>query len=59
MGLKEQLPEHQLNVAVSGASSVNMIDQASELVKRLQTLKEVDVYRTWTLIIITIGTEEV
>lgn len=33
--------------------------KANELVSRMKQLKEVDVFNTWTMVIITIGTEEV
>ena len=59
MGLRDQLPDHQLNVAESGASSSSMPAQAVELINRIKNLKDVDVYNTWAMIIITIGTEEV
>ncbi|KAI6179552.1 Phospholipase B1, membrane-associated [Aphelenchoides besseyi] len=59
MGSRDQLPDHQLNVATAGATSSSMPEQAHELVRRLSVLKEIDVYNTWALIIITIGTEEV
>jgi hypothetical protein len=47
MGSRDQLPDHQLNVAMGGASSSSMPAQARELVRRLSILKEVDVYNTW------------
>ncbi|VDK75024.1 unnamed protein product [Litomosoides sigmodontis] len=59
MGTKFQLPYHQLNVAESGASSSSMPLQANELIKRLKALREVDVNNKWTMVIITIGTEEI
>uniref|UniRef100_A0A183CS28 Lipase_GDSL domain-containing protein n=1 Tax=Globodera pallida TaxID=36090 RepID=A0A183CS28_GLOPA len=59
MGQRDQLPENQLNVAVSGASSSSMPKQASELVRRMKQLRELDVFNTWALVIVTIGTEEV
>ncbi|KAM3721946.1 Phospholipase B1, membrane-associated [Dirofilaria immitis] len=59
MGTKFQLPYHQLNVAESGASSSSMPSQAKELVKRLKALREVNVNDKWTMVIITIGTEEI
>uniref|UniRef100_A0AAF5Q0X5 Lipase_GDSL domain-containing protein n=1 Tax=Wuchereria bancrofti TaxID=6293 RepID=A0AAF5Q0X5_WUCBA len=59
MGTKFQLPYHQLNVAESGATSSSMPLQAKELVKRLKALREVDINNEWTLVIITIGTEEI
>jgi hypothetical protein len=59
MGARDQLPDHQLNVAMGGAKSSDMPEQAHELVRRLATLKDVDVYNTWSMVIITIGTEEV
>ncbi|KAK0408792.1 hypothetical protein QR680_004159 [Steinernema hermaphroditum] len=59
MGTSEQLPIHQLNVAEEGATSATMPQQAKELVRRMRLLKEVDVWNTWTMVIITIGTEEI
>ncbi|KAI6174859.1 Phospholipase B1, membrane-associated [Aphelenchoides bicaudatus] len=59
MGARAELPDHQLNVAMGGATSRDMPEQAHELVKRLSELKDVDVYNTWSMIIITIGTEEI
>ncbi|CAG9534854.1 unnamed protein product [Cercopithifilaria johnstoni] len=59
MGTKFQLPYHQLNVAESGASSSSIPLQAKELVKRLKALREVDVNNEWTMVIITIGTDEI
>uniref|UniRef100_A0A183C6W6 Lipase_GDSL domain-containing protein n=1 Tax=Globodera pallida TaxID=36090 RepID=A0A183C6W6_GLOPA len=59
MGQRDQLPDNQLNVAVSGASSSSMPKQASELVRRMKRLRELDVFNTWALVIVTIGTEEV
>jgi hypothetical protein len=59
MGQRDQLPEHQLNVAESGALSTSMPDQARELVRRIKRLKEIDTWNSWALVIITIGTEEV
>ena len=59
MGLRDQLPENQLNVAMAEAGSKFMPAQATELVRRIKQLKDVDTRNTWTLVIITIGTEEV
>ncbi|EFO25244.2 hypothetical protein LOAG_03244 [Loa loa] len=59
MGTKFQLPYHQLNVAESGATSSSVPLQAKELVKRLNALREVDINSGWTMVIITIGTEEI
>jgi hypothetical protein len=59
MGSRDQLPDHQFNVAMGGANSAAMPEQAKELVRRLSMLKEVDVYNSWAMVIITIGTEEV
>ncbi|TKR93879.1 hypothetical protein L596_008253 [Steinernema carpocapsae] len=59
MGTRDQLPIHQLNVAEEGATSGSMPQQAKELVRRMKLLKEVDVWNTWTMVIITIGTEEI
>lgn len=59
MGTKDQLPEHQLNVAESGAKMKDLPAQARELVRRLEILGEVEYTREWVMVIITIGTEEV
>ncbi|WKX90423.1 hypothetical protein Q1695_009349 [Nippostrongylus brasiliensis] len=59
MGTREQLPETQLSVAESGATTDRMPEQARELVRRLQNLVEVDFKQHWTMVIVTIGTEEV
>lgn len=59
MGTRDQLPDHQLNVAEGGATTKNLPGQARELVSRINRLKDVDVRNTWTLVIITIGTEEI
>lgn len=58
MGLSSDMPEYQLNVASTGATSSQLPEQANELVNRLNSLKwqQMD---GWTLIIITIGTEEI
>jgi hypothetical protein len=59
MGLRDQLPENQLNVAMAEAGSKLMPEQAVELVRRIKQLRDVDTWNAWTLVIITIGTEEV
>lgn len=59
MGLRNQLPENQLNVAMEDAGTKSMPEQANELVRRIGLLRDVDTWNTWTLLIITIGTEEV
>lgn len=59
MGHRDQLPEHQLNVAMAGAVSASMPEQAIELVRRIKQVKEIDTWNSWALVIITIGTEEV
>ncbi|CAD5206045.1 unnamed protein product [Bursaphelenchus okinawaensis] len=59
MGGVFELPSHQLNVAEGGATTASMPKQAKELVKRIRMLKDVDLYNTWAMVIITIGTEEV
>ena len=59
MGFRDQLPENQLNVAMTEDGSKSMPGQAAELVRRIKRLKDVDTWNTWTLLIITIGTEEV
>uniref|UniRef100_A0A914DWC4 Lipase_GDSL domain-containing protein n=1 Tax=Acrobeloides nanus TaxID=290746 RepID=A0A914DWC4_9BILA len=48
-----------LNVAEAGATTKDLPAQAKELVARLDRLKDIDVRNTWTLIIITVGTEEI
>lgn len=59
MGFINELPNHQLNVAETGSNSSSMPKQAKELVKRLKSLKELDLYNTWAMVIITVGTEEI
>ncbi|KAF7637021.1 Lipase_GDSL domain-containing protein [Meloidogyne graminicola] len=59
MGLRNQLPENQLNVAMEDAGTKSMPEQANELVRRIRLLRDVDTWNTWTLLIITIGTEEI
>uniref|UniRef100_A0AC35UG40 Bromo domain-containing protein n=1 Tax=Rhabditophanes sp. KR3021 TaxID=114890 RepID=A0AC35UG40_9BILA len=59
MGTKDQLPKHQLNVAVSGSNSSFLPNQAKDLVDRIKKVKEIDTYNTWTLVLITVGTEEI
>ncbi|RCN24352.1 hypothetical protein ANCCAN_29954, partial [Ancylostoma caninum] len=59
MGTREQLPETQLSVAESGATTDKMPEQAKELVRRLKNLVEVDYTQHWIMVIVTIGTEEV
>uniref|UniRef100_F1L910 Phospholipase B1, membrane-associated n=1 Tax=Ascaris suum TaxID=6253 RepID=F1L910_ASCSU len=59
MGTRDQLPDDQLNCAQSGATSKDMPEQASELIRRLnyhhgkENLKNL-----WLMLLITIGTEE-
>ncbi|KAK6729155.1 hypothetical protein RB195_006287 [Necator americanus] len=59
MGTRDQLPETQLSVAESGATTDKMPEQAKELVRRLRKLVEVDYTKHWIMVIVTIGTEEV
>ncbi|CAJ0594570.1 unnamed protein product [Cylicocyclus nassatus] len=59
MGTRDQLPETQLSVAESGATTDKMPEQAKELVRRLRNLVEVDYTQHWVMVIVTIGTEEV
>ncbi|VDM58939.1 unnamed protein product, partial [Angiostrongylus costaricensis] len=59
MGTRDQLPETQLSVAESGATTDKMPEQARELVRRLKNLVEVDHTQRWIMVIVTIGTEEV
>ncbi|EYC01797.1 hypothetical protein Y032_0104g3608 [Ancylostoma ceylanicum] len=59
MGTRDQLPETQLSVAESGATTDKMPEQAKELVRRLKNLVEVDYTQHWIMVIVTIGTEEV
>ena len=53
------LPDHQLNVAQTGASTKDLCKQAVELTRRIKKLTEVNYLEEWIMIIITIGTEEV
>ncbi|PIO66758.1 hypothetical protein TELCIR_11514 [Teladorsagia circumcincta] len=89
MGTRDQLPETQLSVAESGATTDKMpeqmsfskvvtlhglrkrpgirggvgmrvmVEQARELVRRLRNLVQVNYRDHWTMVIVTIGTEEV
>ncbi|VDO28353.1 unnamed protein product, partial [Haemonchus placei] len=59
MGTRDQLPETQLSVAESGATTDKMPEQARELVRRLKNLVQVNYMDHWTMVIVTIGTEEV
>ncbi|KAE9418032.1 hypothetical protein Angca_008197, partial [Angiostrongylus cantonensis] len=59
MGARDQLPETQLSVAESGATTDKMPEQARELVRRVKNLVEVDYTQRWIMVIVTIGTEEV
>ncbi|VDM67516.1 unnamed protein product [Strongylus vulgaris] len=59
MGTRDQLPETQLSVAESGATTDKMPEQARELVRRLKNLVEVDYTQHWIMVIATIGTEEI
>ncbi|KAK6039013.1 hypothetical protein COOONC_23483, partial [Cooperia oncophora] len=59
MGTRDQLPETQLSVAESGATTDKMPEQARELVRRLRNLVEVNYRDHWVMVIVTIGTEEV
>lgn len=57
-GMGADLPNHQLNVAVTGATTEDLPDQARRLTRRLKKLSELDYHNEWIMIIITIGTEE-
>ncbi|VDN07133.1 unnamed protein product [Thelazia callipaeda] len=59
MGTRSQLPDHQLNVAEDGATSSSMPSQARELVRRFNLIRGVNFTDVWTLVIITVGTEEI
>ncbi|CAJ0572389.1 unnamed protein product, partial [Mesorhabditis spiculigera] len=59
MGTRDQLPAHQLSVAVSNATSSSMPEQATELVRRIKILRDADFNNEWVMVIITIGTQEV
>ncbi|CEF66710.1 Hypothetical protein SRAE_2000137700 [Strongyloides ratti] len=59
LGSKDQLPKSQLNLAQINTNSGDLPRQARELVERLRKIKDVDTYNTWTMVIITIGTDEV
>ncbi|VDN20417.1 unnamed protein product [Gongylonema pulchrum] len=59
MGTIEQLPQSQMNCARSGAQSADMLEQAKELVRRLQFHYGPRAIRSkWLLIIITVGTDQ-
>ncbi|EGT38024.1 hypothetical protein CAEBREN_02518 [Caenorhabditis brenneri] len=57
-GMGADLPDHQLNVAQTGATTKDLYKQAVELTRRVKKLTEVDYKNEWIMIIITIGTEE-
>uniref|UniRef100_A0A0N4ZNE9 Lipase_GDSL domain-containing protein n=1 Tax=Parastrongyloides trichosuri TaxID=131310 RepID=A0A0N4ZNE9_PARTI len=59
LGTKDQLPKSQLNLAQVNANSQDLPGQAKELVSRIKGIKDIDTYNTWTMVIITIGTDEV
>uniref|UniRef100_A0A0K0G309 Lipase_GDSL domain-containing protein n=1 Tax=Strongyloides venezuelensis TaxID=75913 RepID=A0A0K0G309_STRVS len=59
LGSKDQLPKSQLNLAQVNTNSGDLPKQAHELIGRLKLIKDVDTYNTWTMVIITIGTDEV
>lgn len=59
MGSRDDLPSYQLNVAVGRSDSSMLIDQANELVRRMNNLTISNLRSKWTMIIVTIGTEEV
>uniref|UniRef100_A0A1I7UY98 Lipase_GDSL domain-containing protein n=1 Tax=Caenorhabditis tropicalis TaxID=1561998 RepID=A0A1I7UY98_9PELO len=58
-GMGADLPDHQLNVAQTGATTKDLYKQAVELTRRVKKLTEVDYLKEWIMIIITIGTEEI
>ncbi|UMM13294.1 hypothetical protein L5515_001651 [Caenorhabditis briggsae] len=58
-GMGADLPDHQLNVAQTGATTKDLYSQAVELTRRVKKLTEVDYMNEWIMIIITIGTEEI
>ncbi|CAB3407241.1 unnamed protein product [Caenorhabditis bovis] len=57
-GMGADLPDHQLNVAKTGATTVDLPRQAKELVRRLKKLTEANYMKEWVMITIAIGTEE-
>ncbi|KAK0395729.1 hypothetical protein QR680_001401 [Steinernema hermaphroditum] len=60
MGTIDILPEHQFNVAQTGARTNDIPSQAEMLVKRIHNFYDDNEYiDKWILIIITIGTEEI
>ncbi|CAD6184271.1 unnamed protein product [Caenorhabditis auriculariae] len=59
MGTREQLPDHQLNVAQTNAKVSDLPAQAYELVRRLKKVRDVDYSQVWVMVIVTIGTQEV
>uniref|UniRef100_A0A8R1EJN9 Uncharacterized protein n=1 Tax=Caenorhabditis japonica TaxID=281687 RepID=A0A8R1EJN9_CAEJA len=58
-GMGSDLPDHQLNVAQTGATTKDLVNQARDLTRKISKLSEVDWQNEWIMIIITIGTEEV
>uniref|UniRef100_A0A1I7YCT7 SGNH domain-containing protein n=1 Tax=Steinernema glaseri TaxID=37863 RepID=A0A1I7YCT7_9BILA len=60
MGTMDILPDHQFNVAQTGATTNDMPSQAEMLVKRIHNFYDDGEYNDkWILIMITIGTEEI
>uniref|UniRef100_A0AC34R5N3 Lipase_GDSL domain-containing protein n=1 Tax=Panagrolaimus sp. JU765 TaxID=591449 RepID=A0AC34R5N3_9BILA len=58
MGSREELPSYQLNVAVGRSNTSMLTEQANELVRRMNNLTISNLRNKWTMIIVTIGTEE-
>ncbi|KAH7729128.1 Protein T19D7.7 [Aphelenchoides avenae] len=59
MGTPDSLPDHQYNVAETGAETDHMSKQAAVLLSRLHTHYTEEQLKTrWVLVFITVGTEE-
>ncbi|KAE9555278.1 hypothetical protein FO519_001529 [Halicephalobus sp. NKZ332] len=58
MGSRDELPFYQLNVAQGRSNTSNLPEQATELVRRLNNFTIKDIRGKWTMVIVTIGTEE-
>ncbi|GMT15245.1 hypothetical protein PFISCL1PPCAC_6542, partial [Pristionchus fissidentatus] len=58
MGGRSNLPDHQFNVAISGAKTKDMPEQADELVRRIR-VHTTELDDKWVMVNIPIGTEEI
>ncbi|GMR37601.1 hypothetical protein PMAYCL1PPCAC_07796, partial [Pristionchus mayeri] len=57
MGSRDRLPDHQFNVAISGARTKDMPEQADELVRRVK-LHAHELQDKWLMATMAIGSEE-